>query len=71
MNNSPHETRTAIQLLNELATAALLGVSPRSLRKWRCVGKGPRFRKLGRRVLYDLRDLEAFIDAGARQSTSE
>jgi hypothetical protein len=66
-----HERHIAIQLLNELDAAALLGLSPRSLRKWRWAGKGPRFRKLGRRVLYELRDLEAFIEAGVRESTSQ
>jgi hypothetical protein len=70
MNSPSHEPRAQIHLLNEGETATLLGLSPRSLRKWRWAGKGPRYTKLGRRVMYNLRDLEAFIEAGARESTS-
>lgn len=33
-----------------------------TLRWWRHAGTGPRSFSLGRRVFYDLRDLEAWID---------
>jgi hypothetical protein len=32
--------------------ARLLGLSPRTLEKYRCHGSGPTFRKLGGRVVY-------------------
>jgi len=41
------------------AAAAFLKVSPRTLEKWRRLGIGPKFVRLGRRlVLYDRRELE-------------
>jgi hypothetical protein len=51
--------------------AEVLGVSVRTLEKWRLTGQGPRFIRLGRAVRYALADLEAFAAAGARRSTSE
>ncbi len=39
--------------------AELLRTSPETVRFWRHVGKGPKSFKLGRRVLYDVDDVEA------------
>jgi hypothetical protein len=44
---------------------------PSILAKWRLTGEGPPYIKLGRRVLYDLADVEAWIAAHRRRSTSE
>ncbi|MBE6477845.1 MAG: helix-turn-helix domain-containing protein [Propionibacteriaceae bacterium] len=41
--------------------AALCRTSPETVRYWRHVGKGPRSFKLGRRVLYDRKDIDAWI----------
>lgn len=49
------------QKLNTQEAAAYLGVQPNTLEVWRCKHKGPRYAKLGRRVLYDIKDLEAFF----------
>jgi len=48
--------------LDQSAAAAYLGVSPNTLNKWRVVGR-PHipFIKVGRRVVYDSRDLDAFL----------
>jgi hypothetical protein len=35
-------------------------ISPRTLERWRWEGKGPRYLKLGGRVVYRLEDIEAF-----------
>ena len=43
----------------ELATK--LRTSPETVRYWRHEGKGPRSFKVGRRVLYAVVDVEAFI----------
>lgn len=43
---------------NSLATRWL--ISPRTLEQWRWQGRGPRFLKIGGRVVYRLRDIEAF-----------
>ncbi|WP_454918753.1 helix-turn-helix transcriptional regulator [Xanthobacter sediminis] len=51
--------------------ARLLDLSPRTLEKHRCDGTGPIYHKLGGRVVYAVSDLQAWIEASARQSTSE
>lgn len=51
--------------------AILLGLSPRTLEKYRCHGAGPTFRKLGGRVVYALDDLEDWARRSACQSTSD
>ena len=60
-----------VRLLTTADAARLLGLQPQTLAKWRWAGTGPRFVRLGRRVMYNLRDLEAFVEAGARESTSQ
>lgn len=61
-------------LLNSDAAAAALGISPVTLKIWRCQGKGPRFIKLGAAkragVVYDPADIEAWKDERKFQSTS-
>ncbi len=61
-------------LLNSEAAAAALGISPVTLKIWRCKGKGPRFIKLGRsprdRVVYDPAEIEAWKAARTFASTS-
>ena len=50
---------------------AFLKLSPRTLENMRTSGRGPRFRKLGRRVVYAQADLIAWADARACESTSD
>jgi hypothetical protein len=58
-------------LLSVKQAAAFLGVSKGWLDKSRLTGDGLRYAKIGRRVLYDPRDLEAFLSARKRAHTSE
>ncbi len=60
-------------LINETEAAAILGLSVKTLRRWRWASRGLRFIKLGKggAVRYDPADLVAFIEAGRRQSTSD
>ena len=51
--------------------AAYLHKSTSTLEKYRVAGNGPRYRKLRRHVLYRLADLDAWVEAQARSSTSE
>ncbi|MDT8872975.1 helix-turn-helix domain-containing protein [Komagataeibacter rhaeticus] len=51
--------------------ARILGLSPRTLEKYRCHGTGPTFRKLGGRVVYLIDDLDLWAAAGACKSTSD
>ncbi len=48
-----------------------LRVSRRLLEKLRLAGGGPKYRKLGARVVYALSDLLAWADTGTRTSTSD
>jgi predicted DNA-binding transcriptional regulator AlpA len=52
--------------------AAFLGLSVSTLAKMRLRGDGPRYAKIGKRVvLYALKDLEVWVEARKRNSTSE
>lgn len=48
--------------------AIFLGFSPRTLAEYSRLGKGPKPRRVGGRIFYFLRDLEAFRDRGAREA---
>jgi predicted DNA-binding transcriptional regulator AlpA len=51
--------------------ARFLGLSGRTLEKHRVYGTGPRYRKIGGRVVYAIDDLTAWADRGLRNSTSD
>lgn len=44
-------------------------ISPRTLEQWRWLGKGPKFLKIGARVLYDKAEIEAFEASRICQNT--
>ena len=44
-------------------------LSPRTLEQWRWQGKGPRYLKIGGRVVYRLSDIEAFEAASLHSNT--
>jgi hypothetical protein len=58
-------------LLSQREAALRLGLSPRTLERNRTSGDGPAFVKAGRRVLYRPADLDAWIAARVRTSTSD
>ena len=45
-------------------------LSPRTLERWRWTGEGPRYVKLGGRVVYRLQDIEEYEVGQLRDSTS-
>lgn len=51
--------------LSTQEAADYYGVKRNTLEIWRCKHKGPRYYKLGSRVLYDIDDLEEFFAARA------
>lgn len=59
------------KLFKETEAAAVLGVEPGTLRKWRWEGKGPKFLKIGSSVRYSIEDIQTFIAEARRQNTSE
>src|SRR5580704_2529088 len=52
------------QLFGERRVAKMLGCSLRTLQRSRTKGKGPVFTKIGRKVFYELNDLQEWIDRG-------
>jgi predicted DNA-binding transcriptional regulator AlpA len=61
----------AISVVNNSEAARHLGLSESTLNKLRLTGGGPVFIKLGRRVLYNMQDLEAWLQQHRRTSTSD
>ncbi len=62
---TPHTAATLGHgdLLGEREVAAILGASVKTLRNWRSRRQGPRFRKIGARMVrYTRADLLAFIE---------
>ena len=51
--------------------ARFVGLSIRTLEKHRIYGTGPRYSKLGGRVVYRVEDLQAWVESGAKASTSD
>jgi predicted DNA-binding transcriptional regulator AlpA len=51
--------------------ARFVGLSIRTLEKHRIYGTGPRYSKLGGRVVYRLEDLQSWVESGAKASTSD
>ncbi len=58
-------------LLDDKLAAAWLGISPGTLRNMRCKGVGPRFVKLGEKLVrYRQQDLQAFADSQLRDPSA-
>jgi len=60
-----------IKHLNQTDLSRRWKVSPRTLERWRWVGVGPVFLKVGGRILYRLEDVEAFEARQRRQCTTD
>ena len=50
------------QYLRPPAAADFLGIDATTLANWRGKGCGPKYRKIGERVVYDVNDLVAFVE---------
>ena len=55
------------RFVSERRVAEMLGCSVRTLQRERKKGKGPPSTKIGRRVYYELNDLQEWIDRGKSQ----
>jgi predicted DNA-binding transcriptional regulator AlpA len=58
-------------LLTESQAAQLVGLSARTLERFRIQGAGPKFLKLGRRVFYAQTDLLTWLDSRRYTRTSD
>lgn len=60
----------ATKHLNQIDLATRWNISHRTLERWRWTGEGPRFVKLGGRVVYRLEDIEEYEREQIRASTA-
>ena len=67
----PEGPQSPPRFLRTPEAGRFLGLSGRTLEKHRTFGTGPRYRKLGGRVIYALSDLQAWADLGAQVSTTD
>ena len=67
----PIDDRSGPVNLKTPQAALYLGLAVSTLNKWRCHGGGPQFIKLGRSVRYRRDDLDVFVEARRKSSTSE
>jgi len=58
-----------VRHLTQIELARRWRMSERTLERWRWLGQGPRFMKLGGRVAYRLEDIEAFEAKQLREIT--
>jgi len=60
-----------LKYLNQTELAERWKISYRTLERWRWSGGGPRFVKIGHRILYRLEDIEAFEREQRHTSTAD
>jgi Helix-turn-helix domain len=58
-----------MQHIDQKSLAQRWSLSPRTLEQWRWQGRGPRYLKIGGRVVYRLSDIEAFEAARLHSNT--
>ena len=56
-------SRSMESLLNEKEVARITGMSLASVRRWRIVGQGPRYIKLGAACRYRPEDLSSWLES--------
>ena len=61
----------SIKHMNQDDLAERWSISPRTLERWRWIGQGPRYIKIGGRVVYRVEEVEAFEAQHTRDSTSQ
>ena len=62
--------RTCVRHLNQIELAERWNISKRTLERWRWIGEGPAYLKIGGRVVYRLEDIERYEAENLRASTS-
>ena len=68
---SPNLAELPPRYLRTPEAARFVGLSIRTLEKHRIYGTGPRYSKLGGRVVYRVDELQTWVDSGAKASTSD
>jgi excisionase family DNA binding protein len=55
---APHHT-----VVDTMGAAEYVGLHPRTLENWRSQGRGLRYLRVGRRIVYRIADLEAYLES--------
>jgi hypothetical protein len=71
LEHSPARDSEQSRRLNTAEAARYIGLSASTLSKLRVFGGGPIYRKVNRRVIYDTRDLDSFLQSRSRTSTCD
>jgi len=58
-------------MINEVELAERWNLSPKTLQRWRSEGRGPRFMKMSKRVVYPMDEILDFASQALRASTWE
>jgi hypothetical protein len=66
---SAQAAEQVVEHFNQIELARRWSISPRTLERWRWLGQGPQFLKIGGRVVYRLADIEAYEADRLRSST--
>ena len=67
----PGPDKTKSQVMRTAEAAAYCGSSASTFEKLRLTGGGPVYSKIGRRVVYRVEDLDAWLTANQRRTTSQ
>jgi Helix-turn-helix domain len=59
-----------VQHLDQKQLAERWLISQRTLEQWRWQGRGPRYLKIGRRVIYRMSDIDAFESGRVHSNTN-
>lgn len=51
--------------------AEMMGIAVATLNTWRCRGGGPPYLKIGKRVIYRIEDVRAYMDARVMKKCGE
>ena len=62
---------TQVQFVRDTEAARILGLSPQTLRNWRCRHQGPEYVKIGYAIRYKIADLLDFAEKGRVRHEAE
>tara|TARA_R110000737_G_scaffold254011_1_gene263325 strand:+ start:472 stop:669 length:198 start_codon:yes stop_codon:yes gene_type:complete len=60
-----------VKLIDTITTAEMIGLRPKTLKKWRSLLKGPKFMKVGSRVRYYEQDVIAWLDKHTQETEND
>ena len=60
-----------LPFLRTQEAARFIGLSYRTLEKYRVYGTGPKYSKIGNRIVYAVSDLTEWVERGSKRSTSD